>query len=169
MLKSRKITCPKCGAMIEVGNPNNLAVRDITCPNPNCKVLLHVNFDDGETILADNNEQKNIPGKLQYNGHAPLELKEGKQTIGRADSKHTADLGIEVDDHAMSRLHCLIEVIKLASGKVKAIISDIRDDEKIKIRPTIVDNNPLCKMDRIVLDDGDYVKMGDTMIKYVQE
>lgn len=169
MLKSRKITCPKCGAMMEVGNPDLVAVRDINCPNPNCKALLHVNFDDGETVLAEKNDRKDVPGHLKYKGHAPLQLKEGKNTIGRADSKHTADIGFDVDDKAMSRLHCQIEVVRLSSGKVKAIISDLRDEEKIKIKPTIVDDEPLCKMDCIVLDDGDYIKMGDTTIKYVQK
>ena len=169
MLKSRIITCPRCGAMMEVTNPNLQSVRDVNCPNPNCKVLLHVNFDDGETVLAEKKERKDVPGQLVYNNHSPLYLKEGKNTVGRADSKHTADLGLEVNDQAMSRLHCLIEVHKLSTGMYKAVISDLRDETKINKMCTEINGEPLMKEDKMVLDDGDSIKMGNTVIRYRQK
>lgn len=169
ILKSRNITCPHCTAMMEVTNPNLLSVRDVICPNPACKAVLHVRFDDGETILVEKKERKNVPGQLQCKGLAPLYLKEGTNSIGRADSRHTADLGFDVTDKAMSRLHCQIDVVRLSTGKLKATVCDMRDDEKIRIKPTIVDGEPLAKTDCIVLDDGDNIKMGNTVIKYVQE
>lgn len=168
MLKSRKITCPKCGAMIEVGNPNLVAVRDINCPNPNCKALLHVNFDDGETILADKKSRKDVAGMIVYNSQK-LPLQEGKNTIGRKDSKNTASIGIETSDKAMSRLHCQIEVVKLKNGKVKPILNDLRDENKIGTKPIIINDESLTVFDKIVLDDGDYIKLGDTVVRYRQK
>lgn len=60
-------------------------------------------------------------------------------------------------------------MVRLSTGKLKATICDLRDDEKIRIKPTIIDGESLAKMDCIVLDDGDYIKMGNNVIKYVQE
>ena len=85
MLKSRTITCPRCGAMMEVTNPNLQSVRDVNCPTPDCKVLLHVSFDDGETVLAEKKERKDVPGQVVYNNHSPLYLKEGKNDDGSQD------------------------------------------------------------------------------------
>lgn len=169
ILKSRKITCPNCKAMIEVGNPNLLSEREINCPNTACKALLHVRFDDGETILAERKKRGNAPGQLQYKGKTPFHLKEGMNTIGRADSKHSADFGIETDDVSMSRVHCQIEVVRLKDGTIKSIISDLRSDEKINRLATEINNEPLAQGDRIVLDDSDLIKMGNTIIRYVQE
>lgn len=169
ILKSRKITCPNCKAVIEVGNPNLLSERDINCPNPACKALLHVRFNDGETILAERKKRGNILGQLQYKGQAPFQLKEGINTIGRKDSKHSADFGIETDDVSMSRVHCQIEVVRLKDGTVKSIISDVRTDEKISGWATEINNEPLAYGDRIILDDSDLIKMGNTIVRYVQE
>lgn len=168
MLKSRKITCPKCGAMIEVGNPNLVAVRDINCPNPNCKALLHVDFDNGETILTEKKDRKASLGILVFNSHK-LALQEGKNTIGRKDSKHTASIGIETPDKAMSRLHCQVENIRIKSGKVKSVLSDLRESDKIGQKPIMVNDEPLSAFDQIVLDDGDYIKLGDTVVRYRQK
>jgi len=168
MLKSRNITCPKCGAMIEVGNPNLVAVRDINCPNPKCKALLHVNFDEGETVLAEKKDRKASLGILVCNSQR-IALQEGKSTIGRKDSKHTASIGIETTDKAMSRLHCQVENIRLKSGKVKTVLSDLRTSEKIEQKPVMVNDEPLSAFDQIVLDDGDYIKLGDTVLRYRQQ
>ena len=169
MLKLRNITCPRCGAMLEVTNPNNLAVRDITCPNPKCKALLHVNFDDGETILVTKKNSKDKCGYIKHEGQNPLYLREGRFTIGRADRNNTANLGIETQDMSMSRLHCQLEVVKLKSGKVKVIISDLREQEKIEKKPVLVNEVRLSGFDKLVLDDGDRIKLGNTIVWYIQE
>lgn len=168
MLKSRKITCPHCKAMLEVTNPQEQEVREITCPNPACKAVLRVNFYDGETILAENKSQEQSAGLLVYNSQKHA-LREGKNTIGRSDSKHTADIGIECADKSMSRLHCQIEVMKLESGKVKPVLSDLREQNKIDQMPLKVNDEQLSVYDQVVLEDGDYILLGDTVVKYRQK
>lgn len=168
MLKSRKITCPHCKAMIEVTNPKGLDYREITCPNPACKATLHVRFYEGETILAENKEQKESLGAIEYNGRK-MPLHEGKNSIGRKDSKNTADIGVETTDKSMSRQHCQIEVIRLKSGKVKPVISELREQEKMEKMPTMINGEPLKVGDRIVLDDGDSIKLGETVVRFRQK
>lgn len=168
MLKTRKITCPNCGAILDVKNPSNLVARDINCPNPACKALLHVSFDDGETILADKKEMKDIVGMIVYNSQK-LPLQEGKNTIGRKDSKNTASIGIETSDKGMSRLHCQLDVIRLNNGKVKPVLSDLRDQEKIELKPIFINDEAMTSFDKIVLDDGDYIKLGNTVVRYRQK
>lgn len=168
MLKSRKISCPRCRAMMEVTNPNSLAVRDIICPNPNCKALLHVNFDDGETILADKKDRKESVGMIVFNSQE-LPLLEGINTIGRKDSKNTASIGVDASDKAMSRLHCQLEVIRLKDGKIKPVLRDLRDQEKIGQKPIFINDEAMTSFDKIVLDDGDYIKLGDTIVRYRQK
>jgi hypothetical protein len=154
--------------MLEVTNPQGQEVREFTCPNPDCKAILRVNFYDGETILAENKGQKSSLGLLVYNSQKHA-LHEGKNTIGRSDSKHTAEIGIESADKSMSRLHCQIEVFKLEKGKVKPVLSDLREQDKIYKKPLKVNNEPLSFYDQIVLEDGDYLLMGDTVVRFRQE
>ena len=168
MLKSRKITCPHCKAMIEVTNPKGLDYREITCPNPACKATLHVRFYEGETILAENRDLKVSLGAIEYNG-LRMPLHEGKNSIGRKDSKNTADIGVETTDKSMSRQHCQIEVIRLKSGKVKPVISDLRGKDKMDKMPTMINGEPLKVCDRIVLDDGDKIQLGETVVKFWQK
>ena len=168
MLKSRKITCPHCKAILEVTNPQEQEVREITCPNPACKTILRVDFYDGETILSENKKQKASLGFLVYNSQK-LALHEGKNTIGRSDSKHTAEIGIVCADKSMSRLHSQIEAIKLESGKVKPVLSDLRGQEKIDKKPLKVNGEPLSVYDQIVLEDGDYILLGETVVRYRQK
>lgn len=154
--------------MLEVTNPQGQEVREITCPNPACKAVLRVNFYDGETILAENKSQKQSAGLLVYNSQKHA-LREGKNTIGRSDSKHTADIGIECADKRMSRLHCQIEVVKLENGKVKPVLSDLRGRDKINQMPLKVNDEPLSVYDQVVLEDGDYILLGEAVVKYRQK
>ena len=154
--------------MLEVDNPQGLEIREITCPNPACKAVLRVNFYDGETILGESKSLKASLGMLVYNSQKHA-LQEGKNTIGRSDSKHTADIGIDTSDKSMSRLHCQVEVIRLESGKVKPVLSDLREEDKVGKKPLMVNDEPLSIHDQIVLEDGDYVRMGDTVVRYMQK
>lgn len=168
MLKQRTVTCPRCGAIIEVTNPNLMLSREINCPNPKCKAVLHIQFDNGETVFVDSKNKNKFPGFLKYEGNDHAGLKEGRNTIGRADRKRTADIGINTQDMSMSRLHCVIEVVKQKSGKYKVIISDARDLEKIDVKPIFVNNEMLSSYDKILLEDGDNIKLGNTIVKYIQ-
>lgn len=167
-MEAKRIKCPNCHGLLEVTNPKGEAMLMITCPNQDCKAKMRVQFDTGETILAQSKKNETVPGFLTYQGHR-YELKEGRNTVGRSSSKHEAQIELTTDDKSMSRLHCLIEAVKLKSGRIKVIISDLRSPEKIDQMPLCVEDEPLVKEDRIVLADGDYIQMGKQRIRFSQK
>lgn len=167
-MEAKRIKCPNCHGMLEVTNPKNEAILLITCPNPNCKAKIRVQFDTCETIIEQSKKNEMVPGFLTYQGHK-LELMEGKNTIGRSSSKHEAKIELDTDDKSMSRLHCQIEVVKLKSNRMKAIISDLRTPEKIVHRPLCVEDEPLAKEDRVVLTNGDVILLGKQKVHYYQK
>lgn len=167
-METKLIKCPNCHGMLEVTNPKGEEVLLITCPNPNCKAKMRVQFDTGKTILAQSKKNEMVPGFLAYQGHT-YELMEGKNAIGRSSSKHEAQIELATDDKSMSRLHCQIEVVKLKSNRMKVIISDLRTPEKIAQMPLCVEDEPLAKEDRVVLADGDYILMGRQRIRFSQK
>ena len=167
-MEAKRIKCPNCHGVLEVTNPKNETILLITCPNPNCKAKMRVQFDTGETIVAQSKKNEMVPGFLTYKGNT-YELMEGKNTIGRSSSKHEAQIEFATDDKSMSRLHCQIEVVKLKRNRMKAVINDLRTPEKIAQRPLCVENEPLAKEDRVVLANGDFILMGRQRIRYNQK
>lgn len=167
-MESKKIVCPGCHGTLEVTNPKGEPVLMIKCPNPECGAKLRVRFDTGETIIAPKKTTANVPGYLTWGGQS-YELKEGRNTVGRSSSKHEADVEIDTDDRSVSRVHCLLEAVKLKSGRVKVIISDLRKAEKIGQKPTLVYDEPLAQEDRLVLEDGDTIEMGDQTLRFHQK
>lgn len=140
----------------------------IKCPNPACGAKLRVRFDTGETILAPKKTVATVPGYLAWNGQC-YELKEGLNTVGRSSSRHESQIEIPTEDKSVSRLHCQIEVVRLSTGRVKAIISDLRSSDKITQKPTLVYDDPLAQGDRLVLNDGDTIEIGGQTLRYHQK
>ena len=140
----------------------------IKCPNPECGVKLRVRFDTGETVIAPKKGAANVPGYLIWDGQS-FELKEGRNSVGRGSSKHEADIELPTDDRSVSRVHCLLEVIKLKSGRVKVVVSDLRSADKIAQKPTLVYDEPLASEDRLVLEDGDTIEIGDQTLRFHQK
>jgi hypothetical protein len=173
-MESKKITCPSCHGILEVTNPKGEPIQMIKCPNPACGARLRVRFDNGETILAPKKSVATVPGYLTWNGHT-FELKEGRNTVGRNSSKHEADIELLTDDRSVSRLHCLLEAMRLKSGRVKVVISDLRAAEKISVKPTIVFDegldfeDPIAPEDILVLEDGDTIEIGDQRLYFHQK
>ena len=167
-MESKKITCPGCHGLLEVTNPKQEPVLMIKCPNPECGAKLRVRFDTGETVLAPKKSAATVPGYLTWGGQC-YELKEGRNTVGRSSSKHEASIEIVTDDKSMSRVHCLLEVIRLKSGRVKVIISDLRTADKIAQKPTLVYDEPLSTEDRLVLEDGDTIGIGGQTLRFHQK
>lgn len=167
----KKLKCPKCNGVLEVKNPNDEETLLITCPNPECKAKIRVTFDTGETQLAQPKSKETI-GFIRYlKENYPLKL--GKTIIGRKlkdeKRKSPADIAIPTEDHTMSRVHAEIEVVKLENGRIKVILSDLRGKEKIDIKPTLIEDEPLSSVDRVVLCHGDIITLGETNLQYIQE
>ena len=162
---SKKIKCPKCHGILEVTNPKNDPSLLITCPNPECKAKMRVDFQTGETILAQADKGDEVIGHLSYAGD-DYELVEGVNTIGRMAKSSDATIQIETDDRSMSRMHAQIKVVRLKTGRIKAILSDLRDEKKMASFPLTIEDEPLFPGDAINLANGDIIKMGKTKLKY---
>ena len=167
-MESKKIVCPGCHGTLEVTNPKGEAVLMVKCPNPACGAKLRVRFDTGETVLAPKRKAATVPGYLCWNGQH-LNLQIGNNTLGRSSSKHEADLEMETNDRSVSRLHCLLEAVRTESGRVKVIVSELRSAEKQAQKPTLVNDEPMATEDRIVLDDGDTLQVGDQILTFSQK
>ena len=165
---SKRIKCPKCGGILEVSNPQNEAMLIVACSNPDCNAKLRINFDTGKTILAGCRDRKGTIGRLHCNG-VNYPLQEGKNTIGRKSPKSDATIQIPVDDMSMSRIHAEIDIIKLPNGRIKAILRDLRSDEKIQQKPLLMGDCPLDAVDRVVICHGDVLLMGSTSLEYVSD
>lgn len=166
-MEKKTIKCPRCHGILEITNPKAEPVLLITCPNPACGAKMRVTFATGDTILDDSAHHDDRIGHLLLDGE-PYKLAEGINTIGRHSKSSKATIQLPTDDQSMSRVHIQIQVTRLKSGRIKAVLSDLRDAEKIEQLPTLVDDVPLQPEDAIVLAHGDGITIGHTRIKYVK-
>ncbi len=167
-MESKKVVCPGCHGTLEVTNPREEPVLLVKCPNPACGAKLRVRFDTGKTVLATAPKTANVPGYLAWHGQH-LNLQEGRNSLGRLSSKHEAQLEMDTDDRTVSRLHCQIETIRTTSGRMKAVVSDLRTADKIAQKPTLVNDEPMAPEDRIVLCDGDTLQVGEQEMVFCQK
>ena len=165
-MQKRIVTCPKCKTQVAVENKSREAFVDISCPN--CNARMRVAFDMAETVLPQEvMEDRTIPGSLRLNGKDyPLQV--GKQTVGRLSSSGKTDLGLISSDRSMSRIHCLIEVVRMKNGRYKSILQDARGEEKTQAKPLCLSGERLLPGERIVMHDGDSIQMGDSLVEFVQ-
>ena len=164
-METKRVKCPKCSKKLEVANKKQESVLLVRCPQCNAKI--RVKFDTGETMLADAEDRSEIIGSLKY-GEKYYPLHEGVNILGRMVTQPEADVTIETDDLTMSRKHASIEIIRLKSNKIKAVLGDLRSREKADIKPIFHEEIPLDADDRVVLCFGDTIQLGDTILKYVQ-
>lgn len=171
MLKERIVKCPKCRAVFTVTNPGKLERLRVTCLNPECTCSFDVVFEDGKTELPEDDDLANVGKFILQAQEISLErCINMKFSIGRASMEEEhPDIGFVTDDRSMSRVHCNVETRRLDTGKIKVIISDARMEDKIVKRPLEINGIRLFPADRIVLCDGDTIKMGNTIVLFSQK
>jgi len=166
-MEKKTIKCPRCHGILEVTNPKNEPVLMITCPNPQCGARMRLTFDTGETIIADHEAGDEIIGQIMCDGRR-YPLAEGENTVGRQSESSSATIQLPTSDMSMSRSHLRITVHRLKNGRIKAVLSDMRDAKKIQALPTYIDEEPLQPEDAYVLENGDRITLGKTKIRYVK-
>lgn len=149
---------------MEVTNPESKDVVEVPCPK--CGLKLGIQFNRSETVIAESKPKKDI-GYLMY-GREQYELKLGINTIGRKSSKSTATIQIATDDMSVSKIHAEIQVVKLDSGHIKAILRDAREAWKADIKPIYYGDDRMYPEDRLNLENGDTFKIGEIILKYLQ-
>lgn len=158
--------CPRCRTIMAVPDALPKDAPIVVCPK--CKARLRVQTDTGETVLAEGSSDQKVIGSLICKGEK-YRLAEGINTIGRKSSSSTATIQISTDDKSMSRVHAEIKVVRLENGRIKAVLRDIRDADRIKLRPMYLADIKMYAEDQLDLENGDIFKMGDTLVKYVQK
>lgn len=185
-MQIKRIKCPKCGVVLDVKNSKEQPELLLNCPQ--CRAELLVKFGPreepleaptffaqpkqraaqpnyGETQLGDapqssaaHGQKADLP-QLRCNGEA-YTLAEGRNIVGRKDSKKLATVPIDTDDKFMSRQHCVINV-SFTDGKYKAILSNYENKND-----TFINGIKIDKGDDIVLNDGNNIKMGNTILTF---
>ena len=222
-MEIKRIKCPNCGAVLDVKNSKNEAVKIIKCPNPQCGVQMRVPFGNapkaapaapakkpampspgetqygpmagpmaspqprpaaqqprpaapkakqpataGETVYGPMNgpaapapQAGPRPPRmacLQFNGqNYPLHI--GTNTIGRAANNSRATVQIRTTDMFMSRLHSMIII---SPDGNQALLSNGENKNEIRVNDRL-----LLPGDQIVLQHGDRIKMGDTIVNFI--
>ena len=164
-MEKKRVKCPRCQRILEVANPMDAPVLLVTCPDPQCGAKMRLRFATGKTVLAEAGRDEKKPGCLVYKGKE-YPLREGLNIVGRLSQSGKATIQLPTDDLTMSRTHAQIDVRRLNSGRLKAILSDVRDAEKIEFIPITLEDEPLFPEDAIVLANGDVITLGHTKIKY---
>ena len=137
-MKELFIKCPSCGAVLQVKNSKNEAVKQIVCPN--CKHRLAVSFEETPQ------ESAVVPqpfGSLYY-GEMPIPLQEGINKTQFPGSQHVE-----------------LNVVRLADGGSKCIIKAIGAEKTVT-----VNGETLQKDDQVVLVKGDKLEIGHVLLCY---
>ena len=95
-------------------------------------------------------------GHIQVQGYgSPVQLKKGRNVIGREASSSKADIRFPDDTATMSREHFYIDVL-IQEGKVIHILSVCPTAKN----QTLLDDSVIGPADRMVLHDGSRIKAG---------
>lgn len=184
------IKCPHCGSVLKVPNQPGIETAIVMCSNckekskfADCpKVILKPkqtdsdatqygpnafkSGDDDHTVTpADLNRASNQPiGKLVLiSSGAVFQLKMGNNTIGRQASNSTASIQIPdiTQKRQMSRQHAIIDVVCMADGNIRHTLRNWKNKNR-----TLVGGTEVTEADRIVLINGQLIRMGDIDMRF---
>ena len=185
-MEIKRVICKACGVKLEIKNPSGEAVKIIRCPR--CKSTLQVVFHQptvsaspDETVLpqqkktvphAPDAEETSLP--IQQAETDPLPslvcndqeypLKAGQNIVGRRSESSAATIQITTGDRTMSRAHAIINVVRLANGSYKTIISNYQNKNSISVNGVVLQRD-----EQVVLTNGSVMELGLTSITFVQK
>lgn len=182
--ESLRIKCPHCGAVLLVKKMPGLETKNIPCPicknvhkfteyqvprQPASTAGDDPTLPSGDTKGSDHTQPVGDRawgiGRLRQKGYpGDYKLSLGMNTLGRAAQTSHATVQIKNDDGYMSRMHGAIEVTKLPSGGYVHYYFNTENKN-----PTYINGVKVEKGDRIILSNGDVVKMANTELTFVVE
>ena len=159
-----KVKCSKCGNVLVIADdklPKNKKKAMVKCKKCNHAIVFTIP-DAGEiegeaTEVSNDNTLKIQSAKL-------LEIQTGKEHIlklGKNIIGRKTDISIEGDRY-ISRLHCLIEMKKVSWGIEITISDDGTETGKPSTNGTFYKEKRISKFDKIVLKNGDKIRVGRT-------
>lgn len=133
-------------------------------PSPAQPAAAMGNYANSESTIpatSMNRPATNVAGFLVYNNvRYPLAI--GRNTIGRKSSTPQATVQIDTNgNNTMSRLHAVIETVRMGDMSIRAIISNGSNKN-----PTFVSGVLLNGADKLILKNGAEIKMGNIILRY---
>lgn len=163
------IRCTKCQAAVWVEKDKLNPDKEIEIAKcPVCNTTLNFKNPIFNFTIPPQSAEKLVFKLIENQTKKEYLLKIGKNIIGR-----NADISIENGDKFIGRKHCLIEVLN-NKGIFQCIISDdgsISDDNLPSKNGTFINNsqNRISKFDKIVLQNGNTIKIGHTFFTFLAQ
>lgn len=173
-----RIKCPTCGKVLRLNDVPEIAAATFICPNCGQKHVVGDCQRYGPTPLPDVDGTRYDAALAGVEGAAvgtlsPAEVGRlvdacgaeyglcvGLNTIGRKASTSEAEVQIATNDRTMSRNHAVIEVRSVGAG-VQHILSNGKNKN-----PSYLNGMLIGAGDRLVLSNGDSIKMGETVLTF---
>lgn len=166
--KKETIQCPSCGLVMAINFSPAVLQKTLVCPN------CHTSRKVAEYLLYREPTKKNNEGSTQVVRNAlpkqaqltdlstgrSYSLQRGKNTLGRKAATSDATVQIETTDSFMSRNHIGIDV-ENQNGGIYCVLYNTRNRNK-----TLVNGNRVEEGDRIELQDGTMITLGNTQLKF---
>jgi hypothetical protein len=92
---------------------------------------------------------------------APMQLKEGRNILGRANSSVAVDIALPSQFKYVSRQHLIIDVRRTAVGYIHTVMLC-----KSEVNKTYINSMQLVYGDQVILNDGDIVKLPDLSLRF---
>ena len=169
--KKETIQCPSCGLVMAINFSPAVLQKTLVCPN------CHTSRKVAEYLLYREPTKKNNEGSTQVVRNAlpkqaqltdlstgrSYSLQRGKNTLGRKAATSDATVQIETTDSFMSRNHIGIDV-ENQNGGIYCVLYNTRNRNK-----TLVNGNRVEEGDRIELQNGTIITLGNTQLKFTLE
>lgn len=149
-MEELRIKCPSCGIILDVRNSKNEDVKRIVCPG--CKKHLAITFHETQVPTSQS-------VAVLFFGKAEYQLKEGTQMIGRKDPQSKAEIQIATGDASLLLEHAHLKVVERNDGSNMYIVSPCSHEATL-----FVNQLPLEEGDEVMLNIGDELRMGDTVL-----
>jgi pSer/pThr/pTyr-binding forkhead associated (FHA) protein len=166
--KKETIQCPSCGLVMAINFSPAVLQKTLVCPN------CHTSRKVAEYLLYREPTTKNNEGSTQVVRNVlpkqaqltdlstgrSYSLQRGKNTLGRKAATSDATVQIETTDSFMSRNHIGIDV-ENQNGGIYCVLYNTRNRNK-----TLVNGNRVEEGDRIELQNGTIITLGNTQLKF---
>lgn len=192
-MQTKRITCPKCGVVLEVKNTKDEEVKQVTCPK--CKTLLKVKFAQPiEAPTYYGGPKSGAEGATQLGGLSGatvlggIKSGETQLVVPSAKAPVTPHLSFDGKDYFLqegqniigrkassSQATVQIETTDryMSRQHISITVSTLPDGTKKAVlsnyqnkNQTIVDGQEITTGDKIRLTDGDKITMGHTTVVF---
>lgn len=167
-IERKSLTCPACR---QASPFSSFTVLEQKSPTPSAKSGEATRMDDlGHThiqlggIGAPANTNA-TPGRFVAvdASLAPMQLKEGRNILGRESSSAPVDIALPTQYKSISRQHLIIDVRRTAVGYVHTVMLC-----KSEVNRTYINAMQLAYGDQVILNDGDIVKLPNLSLRFEQ-